>query len=184
MFRRLAPLAAAAALALTPLAASAAITPGTDLVGTMDQSLNSGSAQVGQRFTMSNVHSQDNNINGATIYGHVASVTHASQGRAGGIQLAFDKLHTQSGNSYALDGRATNVQENTKNNTLNEAGGAVAGMIIGNIIGKKLGTNVGGLAGAAGGFLYAKNAKQQVTIPQNAVVTVQVLQARRQAYGR
>jgi hypothetical protein len=184
MFRRLTTLAAAALVALAPLAASAAITPGTTLVGTMDQSLNSGSAQVGQRFTMSNVHSQDNNINGATIYGHVAAVTHASQGRAGGIQLAFDKLHTQSGGSYALDGRAINVQQNTKNNTLNEAGGAVAGMIIGNIIGKKLGTNVGGLAGAAGGFLYAKNAKQQVTIPQNAVVSVQVLQARRQAQAR
>ncbi len=184
MFRRLAPLAAAAALALTPLAASAAVGPGTDLIGSMDQSLSSNNAQVGQRFTMHNVHSQDNNIHDAIIYGHVASVTPASQGRAGGIQLAFDKLHTPSGSSYALDGRAVGVQQNTKNNTLNEAGGAVAGMIIGNIIGKKLGTNVGGLAGAAGGFLYAKNAKQQVTIPQNAVVTVQVLTARRQAYGK
>ncbi len=184
MIRTFSTALAALALALAPLVASAAISPGTDLVGTMDQSLNSATAQVGQRFTMSNVHSQDNNINGATIYGHVASVNRASQGRAGGIQLAFDKLHTQSGNSYALDGRAVGVQQNTKNNTLNEVGGAVAGMLVGNLIGKKLGTNVGGLAGAAGGFLYAKNAKQQVTIPQNAVVTVQVLTARRQAYGK
>jgi len=181
MNRTLSSLAAAVVLALVPLAASAAITAGTVLVGNMDQSLNSGSAQVGQRFTMSNVHSQDNNINGATIYGHVCDVDRASQGRPGGIQLCFDKLRTQSGGSYALQGRATQIQQNTKNNTLNEVGGAVAGMIIGNIIGKKLGTNVGGLAGAAGGFLYAKNARQQVTIPQNAIVSVQVLRAYRQA---
>jgi hypothetical protein len=181
MIRKLATLTAAVALAFVPLAASAAITPGTELTGNMDQSLNSASAQVGQRFTMSQVHSQDNNINGATIYGHVCDVQRASQGRAGKIQLCFDKLHTASGSSYTLDGRATNVQVNTKSNVVNEAGGAVVGMIVGNIIGKKLGTNAGGLLGAAGGYLYAKNAKQQVTIPQNAVVTVQVLRAYRQA---
>ncbi|HZX68625.1 MAG TPA: hypothetical protein VFE70_07055 [Candidatus Elarobacter sp.] len=181
MIRRLSTLAAAAALALVPLAASAQITAGTTLSGTIDQNIDSKSAVVGQRFTMSNVHSQDNNINGATIYGHVDEVQSASQGRAGKLSLALDKLHTRSGGSYALDGRVTGVQVNTKNNTLNEAGGAVAGMIVGNIIGKKLGTNAGGLVGAAGGYLYAKNAKQNVTIPANTPVTVQVLRARRQA---
>lgn len=184
MIRRLSTLAAAVALTFVPLVASAQISPGTTLVGTIDQNLSSKDVVVGQRFTMSNVHSQDNNINGATIYGHVADVQHASQGRPGKISLAFDKLHTRSGGSYTLDGRATGVQENTKNNTLNEAGGAVAGMILGNIVGKKLGTNMGGLLGAAGGYLYAKNARQNVTIPQNSVVTVQVLTARRQAGRR
>lgn len=181
MIRKLSTLAAAAVLAIIPLAASAQITSGTILVGNMDQSLNSKSAQVGQRFTMSNVHSQDNNISGATIYGHVCDVQTASQGRSGKIQLCFDKLRTRSGGSYAIDGRATDVQQNTKSNVVNEAGGAVAGMILGNIIGKKLGTNMGGLLGAAGGYIYGKNARQQVTIPQNAVVSVQVLRARRQA---
>jgi hypothetical protein len=181
MIRRLSTLAAAAALALVPLVASAQVTAGTELSGTIDQQLDSKSAVVGQRFTMSNVHSQDNNINGATIYGHVDSVQSAGQGRPGKISIALDKLHTRSGGSYALDGRVTAVQENTKSNVVNEAGGAVAGMIIGNIVGKKLGTNAGGLLGAAGGYIYAKNAKQNVTIPTNSVVTVQVIRARRQA---
>jgi hypothetical protein len=181
MMRKLSSLAVAAALAFIPLAASAAITPGTQLTGTMDQSLDSKGAQVGQRFTMSNVHSQDNNINNAKMYGHVCDVQTASQGRSGKIQLCFDKLVTASGNSYTIDGRATDVKVVTKSNVVNEAGGAVAGMIIGNIIGKKLGTNAGGLVGAAGGYIYGKNARQQVTIPQNSVVTVQVLRAYRQA---
>ncbi|MBV8750871.1 MAG: hypothetical protein JO103_14290 [Candidatus Eremiobacteraeota bacterium] len=133
---------------------------------------------------MSNVHSLDNNINGATIYGHVCDVRSAGQGRSAQLQLCLDKLHTRSGGSYALDGRVTNAQVTTKSNAVNEAGGAVAGMIVGNIVGKKLGTNMGGLLGAAGGYIYAKNAKQNVTIPQNSTVTVQVLRARRQATGR
>ena len=181
MNRTFSSLAAAALLALVPLAASAAVTAGTELTGNMNQSLDSKSAQVGQRFTMSGVHSQDNNIHDATIYGHVCDVKSASQGRSASIQLCFDKLRTASGASYTLQGRATQVQTNTKSNAVNEAAGALGGMIVGNIIGKKLGTNVGGLAGAAGGYIYAHNAKQNVTIPQNAVVTVQVLQAYRQA---
>ncbi|MEA2721616.1 MAG: hypothetical protein QOJ39_3480 [Candidatus Eremiobacteraeota bacterium] len=181
MIRRLSTLLAAAAVAFVPLAASAQISAGTELSGTIDQSLDSKSAVVGQRFTMSNVHSLDNNINGATIYGHVDSVRPAGQGRSAQISLALDKLRTRSGGSYALDGRVVAAQENTKSNVVNEAGGAVAGMIVGNILGKKLGTNAGGLLGAAGGYIYAKNAKQNVTIPANSAVTVQVIRARRQA---
>lgn len=180
MIRRL-PIVLAAALAVVPLSAWAQISSGTELNGTIDQSIDSKNAVVGQRFTMSNVHSQDNNINGATMYGHVCDVQSASQGRAGKIQLCLDKLRTRGGGSYAIDGRVMSAQVNTKNNTLNEAGGAVAGMIVGNIVGKTIGTNVGGLLGAAGGYLYAKNARQNVTIPQNTPVTVQVLRARKQA---
>ena len=181
MIRTLSTLAAVAALALVPLAASADITPGTTLSGTIDQQIDSKSAVVGQRITISNVHSQDNNINGATIFGHVDDVRPAGQGRSAQLSIAFDKLRTRSGGSYALDGRVIALQENTKSNAVNEAGGAVAGMILGNIAGKKLGTNMGGLLGAAGGYIYAKNAKQNVTIPANSAVTLQVIRARRQA---
>ncbi len=180
MIRKLAIALTAAAVAFIPLAASAAITPGTELVGTIDQNISSKDAVVGQRITISNVHSQDNNVTGATIYGHVDDVQPAGQGRAGKVSIAYDTLKTRSGNTYALTGRTTGVTENTKSNVVNEAGGAVAGMIVGNILGKKVGTNMGGLLGAAGGYVYAKNAKQNVTIPANSVVTVQVLTARRQ----
>ncbi|HYZ15819.1 MAG TPA: hypothetical protein VE591_05435 [Candidatus Acidoferrum sp.] len=184
MTRKITTLLAALAVILTPLVASAQISPGTTLVGTMDQSLDSGSVQVGQRFTMHNVHTQDNNINNAVIYGHVADVQRAGQGRPGKIQLAYDKLRTASGNSYSLQGRTENVQVNTKNNTLKEVGGALAGMIVGNILGKWVGTNIGGIVGAGGGYLYAKNSRQNVTIPQNSTVSVQVLRAYRQGSSR
>jgi hypothetical protein len=180
MIRRFSTALAALALILTPLVASAQISPGTTLVGNLDQSIDSGNAQVGQRFTMHNVHSQDNNIHDAVIYGHVATVQRASQGRPGKIELAFDKLRTATGGSYAIQGRAENVQVNTKNNTLKEVGGALAGMIVGNVLGKWVGTNIGGIVGAGGGYMYAKNNRQNVTIPQNANISVQVLRAYRQ----
>lgn len=181
MIHRFLTLVATAAIALVPLAAQAQVSAGTDLVGNMSRSLNSGSAVYGQRVIIGNVHSQDNNITGATIYAHVCDVQHASQGRAGKLEICVDKLNTRSGNAYVLDGRVVGAQVNTKNNALNEAGGALAGMIVGNILGKRLGTNAGGLLGAGGGYLYAKNAKQNVTIPANSVVTIQVIEARRQA---
>ncbi len=171
----------ASVLAVTPLAASAAVGPGTMLYGYMNQNLDSASAQLGQRVSIGGVHSQDNDINGATLYGHVCDVQKAGQGRNASIQLCFDRLHTRSGSSYAVDGRVTQVQVNTKNNALKEAGGAVAGMIVGNILGKAIGTNAGGLVGAAGGYMVARNNRANVTIPQGAQVTVQVLSSRRQA---
>jgi hypothetical protein len=179
--RRFLSIAAAAVIAALPLAAAAQIAPGVQLTGTIDQTLNTKDVQIGQRVTISNVHSQDNNINGAVIYAHVDDVARASQGRAASISIAYDKLRTRSGNSYVLQGRTVSMVANTKNNSLNEAGGAVAGMILGNIIGKKLGTNAGGLVGAGGGYLYAKNAKQNLTVPANSLITVQVLRAYRQA---
>lgn len=174
-------LVAAGVLGLVPLAASAQITPGTELIGTMDQNLSSNNVQVGQRFTMHNVHSQSNDLHDAVIYGHVAEVQAAGQGRPGKILLTYDKLHTNAGNSYAISARTNNVQVNTKNNTLKEAGGAVAGMIVGNVLGKAIGTNIGGLVGAAGGYVLAKNNRENVSIPQGATVNLTVTRAYRQA---
>jgi hypothetical protein len=179
--RSLLTLAAAALFSAVPLSALAQISPGVQLTGTIDQSLNSGSAQIGQRVSVSNVASPDNNINGATLYGHVDDVQAASQGRAGRIEITWDKLVTRSRNAYAISARTVSMKVNTKNNTLNEAGGAVAGMILGNVLGKAVGTNAGGAVGAAGGYLYGHNAKQNVTIPANSLVTIQVLRAYRQA---
>ena len=172
---------AMAVVGAAPLVALAAVTPGTDLVGNLQSSVDSKNAVVGQQVVIANVHSTDNDVNGAVIYGHVCGVRSASQGRTAQLQICVDTLRTRSGNTYALDGRVVAAQVNTKNNTLNEVGGAVAGMILGNIIGKRVGTNAGGLVGAGGGYLYAKNAKQNVTMPAGSTVTVQVLQARRQA---
>jgi uncharacterized membrane protein len=75
----------------------------------------------------------------------------------------------------------TQLQAQTKNNGLKEAGGALAGMLVGNAITKTIfGIAGGGLVGAVGGFLIAKNNRENMTIPANSTVTVRVAGARRQ----
>lgn len=167
-----------ATLALLPLIAFAQISPGTQLVGTIDQDLNSKDAQVGQPFTISNAHSLDYKISGATIYGHVANVQRAGQGTPGRIELDFDKVNTRSGSVYRVVGYASNVQIITKANTGKEAAAAAGGALLGSLLTHRtFGTIVGGL----GGYVLAKNNRANVEIPQNSVVNVRIAQSRRQA---
>jgi hypothetical protein len=177
MSRPLTTILASALFALLPLAALAQITPGTTLVGSIDQNLSSNHAAPGQPVTISNAHSTNYDINGATIYGHVATVQAAGQGRPGKITLAFDKVNTRAGNIYQINAYASNVNVKTKNNTLTEVGGAAAGALVGGL----LGHGIGALIGAGAGGLYAKNSRQNVLIPQGSSVSVQITAARRQS---
>jgi len=168
----------AVGLALTPLAASAQVAPGTELYGYLDQTVDSGSAYVGERVSASQVHG--GGIAGARMFGHVAGVQKAGQGTPGRVYLTWTAVRTASGRRYAIEGRTVRAQVVTKSNAAKEAGGAVAGMILGNILGKAVGTNMGGLIGAGGGYLAARNNRQNVTIPANSVIEVQIVSARRQ----
>jgi hypothetical protein len=177
MVRKLATIFISALFTVLPLAALAQLTPGTTLIGSIDQNLSSNHVQVGTPVTVSGAHSPDNNINGATIYGHVSSYQAASQGKAGQIHLSFDKVVTRSGNSYYISGYTTNVDVQTKSNALKEVGGAAAGALVGGLIGH----GVGALIGAAGGALVAKNNRENVNIPQGSTVQIQVTRSRRQS---
>jgi len=176
--------AAAMLIGLSPLAVSAAVSVGTQLTGSIDQSLSSNHATVGEAFTMSNVRSSDNNITGARVYGHVLNVQKAGQGTPGKISLAYDRLVTRAGTSYAISGNTVSADTQTKSNAIKEVGGAVVGSIVGNYLGKHVGgiaSGLGGVIGAGGGYLAAKNNKQNVEITPNSTVVLQVTQARRQA---
>jgi hypothetical protein len=164
-------------LLVTALTASAAPSVGTLLDGTLDQNLSSNHAYAGQAISLSNVTSDDGSrsVRGARLYGHVGQVQSAGQGRPGKIRLDFTTLVLSNGARYAVSTYTTNMRVETKNNALKEAGGALAGMLVGNAVGKTLfGGSAGGALGAAGGFLLAKNNRQDVNIPQGSVVQVQL----------
>lgn len=166
---------------LIPAAALAALTGGTTLTGTLDQSISSKDAYVGQTFTISNAHSSDYNVNGATIYGHVVAVQRAGQGTPGKVTLAIDKVNTRSGNVYVVSGFVTDAAETTKSNATKEAVGALAGAVVGNILTRGGAKTTGTLAGAAGGYILAKNNRENVTISQGTGISVRLSAARRQA---
>lgn len=177
MIRRATTILAGALFALAPIAALAQLTPGTLLVGNIDQNLSSNHAYVGQPITISNAHTTNYDVNGATIYGHVSAVQPAGQGTSGKITLAFDKVNTRAGNIYQIQGYASEVAVKTKSNALKEVGGAAAGALVGGL----LGHGVGALLGAGGGALYAKNSRENVSISQGSSVSVQIVRSRRQS---
>ena len=167
---------AAAFLAAAAAPAGAQIAPGTTLVGSIDQSFNSKSAQVGQTFTLTNVHSNNHDVNGGIVYGHVANVVQAGQGRKAQLGLAYDKINTRSGNIYQLEARTTSVNVQTKSNATKEAAATVGGALVGALVGP-----VAAVVGGGTGYLVAKNSRENVTIPQGSIVNVEVVQARKQA---
>ncbi len=166
-----------ALIAATAICAQAALTSGSLLNGTINDNYSSNHATVGQSVTLSNVTSDDGSgtITGGTLYGYVSAVQSASQGHPGKISFAFTKLVTHGGSTYYVNTTVTRMQANTKNNTLKEVGGGLAGMLVGNMIGKTIfHTGAGGLLGAAGGFLLAKNNKENVNVPKGSVLQVRL----------
>ena len=182
----LASAAAVAGLLLTAQAALAAAPyPGAQLNGTMTTEVNSKNAYVGQAVMLNNVTSAtgSGHIVGARLYGTVTEVVKAGQGRPGKVSMTFTRLRLSNGTTYAVSGSVVGMQVNTKNNALKEAAGALGGMLVGNMIGKTIfHTGAGGFLGAAGGFMVAKNNRQDVTIPQGSVVGVRLNVVRQQPY--
>ena len=150
--------------------------PGMHFDGTLFESVSSKSAKVGDQVALINVNSTDGTIHNARMFGHVASVTRAGQGRSAQVLLEFDTLQLANGTTYPVVGQVTQVQVKTTNNAAKEVLGTVGGMIVGNILGKWLGTNAGGVLGAAGGFLVAKNNREDVSVPANSNVAVRLVQ--------
>ena len=87
---------------------------------------------------------------------------------------------TPDGRSQYISGTVQSMQQKTQSNAKREILGAVVGDIVGNYIGKHVGTDLGGLIGAGGGFLYAKNYKENVTVPEGSSVSIMVTPARQQ----
>ena len=149
--------------------------PGMQFEGTLVQSLTSRDAWVGEQVALINVNSTDQLIAGARMYGRVIDVKHAGQGSNAEVLLRFDTLQLANGTLYPVVGEVTHVTVKTANNGAKEALGALGGMIVGNILGKWFGTNLGGVVGAAGGYLVAKNSREDVTIPADSVVAVRLV---------
>ena len=174
-------LAAAAVMSL-PLAAAAQNTGDTLLpsqsviTGTLEQSITSKSAQVGDPFVVdvtTPYPADDQRYQGSKIYGHVAAVTRASGQHKGAVNLAFDRLTLMDGTTAALTGQVLSLDaKQGGNSTARGLAGGIVGQIVGNYIGKHIGTDVGGAVGAIGGAIYAGGMGTNVTIGQGTQVSM------------
>jgi hypothetical protein len=176
MIRKLTIAVATGCFTFLPVALMAQIAPGTQLSGMIDQDLSSRSAQVGDRFTVSGVHSQNNDVIDAKIYGHVAQVSRAGQGSSGIIALSFENVRLPSGYVYSLEGSDTiSAQIKTKSNAWKELAGVAVGALAGKMLGHAIGSAVAGtVIGAGAGYAITRNNRENVTIPQNSEIVIEV----------
>ncbi|MFN2459803.1 MAG: hypothetical protein ABR591_03805, partial [Candidatus Velthaea sp.] len=198
MLKKLAPALAALALVGAPLAALAqpqypqypqgpsqsigtTVVPSQSvLTGTLEGGLDSKTAQTGDQVVL-DLHppfpNDDPRFNGGRIFGHVASVTHASNTKKGGIDLAFDRLELSDGTVASIAGQMTSIQSTANGNTAGRAiVGGIVGQIVGNYIGKHIGSDVGGAVGAIGGAIYAGNLGTNISVPQGSTVQLKTTQ--------
>jgi hypothetical protein len=174
---------AVAAFAALPLAASAqyngdTLLPSqTAIQGTLEQSISSRNAQVGDPFVLDVTPpypADDQRYQGAKVYGHVATVGRAGGMHKGSVSLAFDRLTLADGTTASLQGQVLSLdqQGNRANTTTKAIVGGVVGQVLGNYIGKHIGTDVGGAVGAIGGAILAASSGQNVTVNQGSTVAL------------
>ena len=169
---------------VAPIAASAAnltLATNTQLNVTIDQTLDSHTAQVGDGFT---AHVQppypfDNQtLAGAIVVGHLVRVQHAGQGTKPEIDIKFDQLKLRDGRSGPIDASVVSAQPQTQQkNGARVAEYTIGGMLVGNAIAKTVlgsGAKGGGIAGAAGGFLLGNNYKADIQFPQGSAMTIKM----------
>jgi hypothetical protein len=163
---------------------------GTVINARLNEQLDSGSANVGDTFTMAVIPPYPSGnplFQGATISGVVTKVARAGQGRNPEIVIHPRYLRLADGSTAPVYGDVTSIAANksTSNTASKAVAGALVGMLVGNAIGKTVfHASGGGAVGLIGGAMLGANNKSNFTIPAGANATVQLSQTvtiRRQA---
>lgn len=185
-------LARAALIALLPIAASAAtmsMPGGTEINATLDNALDTGTAQVGDGFT---AHVQppypfgNEALAGAVISGEVVQVQRAGQGTKPGIAVQFTTIRLTDGSTAPINGYLAAAQQKSNlKSGARVAAYTIGGMLGGNAIAKTVfGSRAGGWLGALGGFLVGANYQANIQVPQGSAMVIKLrntLLIRRQA---
>jgi len=139
----------------------------------MNQTLNSGTSRVGDRFqstVVTPVYASGVEVvpAGSIVEGHVVSVSPArTRGREGQLAVQFDAVVVPDGTRHPLDGALTELQDtragkvdaenevsgnsSEKRNIGYIGGGTVGGAVLGGVIGGGKGAGIGAIIGAGAG---------------------------------
>ena len=175
---KIAACSALAAMLLAPATVPAAgvvtLASGSMVAAKMNQTIDSGSAREGQKFTMAVVapYPQGNTeFAGAALSGHVTRVVAAGQGTNPELDFAIDRVVLPNGATGHPMLMVQQQETQRHNNTGNVALTALAGMVVGNIVGKTVfRSGGGGAVGAIAGALYASNKRTDVSLRRGSVV--------------
>ena len=166
--------------ALTSPAASATVglSAGTLVTSKMNQTIDSGSAHVGDKFSLTVIAPYPNGnaiYANAQLYGHLTAVVAAGQGRNPVMEFNIDRIALTNGRQASVSMLVQSQETQRHNNTSNVALTALGGMIIGNMIGKSVfKSNLGGAVGLIAGAIYANNKKTNVSMRQGSILVTEV----------
>ncbi|HKW45494.1 MAG TPA: hypothetical protein VJN22_07540 [Candidatus Eremiobacteraceae bacterium] len=170
----------AVVLPMAVLASPVYLNAGAMVTSKINQTIDSGSAHVGDKFsmTMTNPYpNSDGQYRNAQVYGHVVQVVSAGQGRNAELAFTVDRVALANGRQGNVSMRLQSQETQRHNNMSNVAMTAVAGMLVGNMIGKTVfKSNAGGAVGLIAGALYANNMRTNVSLRQGSVVVTEVRQ--------
>ena len=163
----------AGASVVGPVYATYALPQNTYIRLRMNQTISSGTARAGDRFTatvITPVYAGGIEVipAGATVEGRVTSSVRAqTRGREGQLALAFDTLVLPDGSKKQLDGALSDMQDEkggevdsengvsgrdaTDRNVKTIGGGGIGGAILGGVLGGGKGAAIGGAIGAGAG---------------------------------
>lgn len=171
----------AVALVLCSISAVRAdVAAGTNVFATLQQTLDTRSARVGDAvvMTVTGIVPQDSPdaaaLQGATIRGHVQQAYAATPTKKAYIGIAFDTITFSDGRTFPYPAKIVALQKKKSVNAVQAAGEVLAGMVVGNMIFKTAGLNGGGAVGAAGGAVYASQMSANFKIPSNSTVKMQM----------
>jgi len=174
-----APTPAAGARGSAQTAGGVEVPSGTEMDVRLTNNLNSGTAQVEDRFEGTTL--VDLNINGRTVIpagavmrGVVSSVEPATRtNRTAKMTVSFDQV-TVNGRVYPIRGTVTQAiqGEGIKGETGRIATGAGAGAILGGILGGVKGAVLGAVIG--GGGITAATEGKEIDLPQGTVLRVRL----------
>jgi hypothetical protein len=152
----------------------------------MNESLNSRTARVGDRFSANVVEPvyAGGGVEvvpvGSKVWGRVSSVRSAGRRTPGNISVSFNSVQLPNGSTYPINGSLTSLQadnvnadnegtvrgrDNTKRDMVFIGGGAATGALIGAIAGGGKGAGIGALIGGAlgtGARVYEKEQEADV----------------------
>lgn len=177
-FRKILPSFLFTTVLLTSAAWAQTIPSGTQVTVRINESLSSGHAKVGDRFT--GVLTEPLVVNGQTVFprnsdveGQVVRVVDSGRlTRPGELELKLTSVRS-GGSSAALDTQSWILKggSHTKSNVTKIGGGAAAGAIIGAIAGGGKGAAIGaGVGAAAGTGVAAATGKKEATIESEALM--------------
>jgi hypothetical protein len=166
-----------------PKTARVTVPQGTEIRLAMSEGVNSGTSQVGDRFTatLTDPVVVGNRVvlpAGSTVHGKVTEVVPAKKGlkeKEGALAVSFDKVVTPSGRSASMSAELVSVATKSTKKTAGIIGGSAAG---GALLGKVLGKDtkdaaVGAVIGGAIGTGIAAGTKgEEVEIPVGSEITI------------